>query len=354
VSWQEIRGHDAVVEQFRRSRAQGRLASTFLFVGPPGVGKRTLANKLAQSLLCERSEPGRLDPCGDCPGCQMCLAGTHPDVEVVSRPAGKANIPLELLIGDKEHRMQEGLCHRISLRPFRGGFKVAIIDDADSLNQEGANCLLKTLEEPPPSSVLILIGTSEQKQLPTIRSRCQVIRFRPLADDIVSDLLQQADPGLNSEEASELARLGRGSLHRAMFWRDGELAGFRHALLEELGKAAWDPIEVGRILTAFIESAGKDAAPRRERFRLVLELAIDYYDQLLRGLSGGVVQGDQVLCQAVQQGARSWRGDSETAALCLERCLDALGQLDANANIATLLECWLDDLNQTCWLGRAT
>ena len=77
--------------------------------------------------------------------------------------------------------MREGLCHDIALKPFRGGRKIAIIDDADYLNQEGANCLLKTLEEPPEKSVIILIGTSQQRQLPTIRSRCQIVRFAPLS-----------------------------------------------------------------------------------------------------------------------------------------------------------------------------
>ena len=115
--------------------------------------------------------------------------GTHPDVHLLARPADKAFIPVELFIGDKEHRMREGLCYDISLKPYSGRRKVAIIDDADYFNKEGANCLLKTLEEPPPKSVLILIGTSEQRQLPTIRSRCQVVRFRPLAESDVAEIL---------------------------------------------------------------------------------------------------------------------------------------------------------------------
>ena len=103
----------------------------------------------------------------------------------VARPPGKSFIPVDLFIGDREHRSQEGLCHRLSLRPASEKRRIAIIEDADFLNEEGANCLLKTLEEPPPGSVLILIGTSQQRQLPTIRSRCQVIRFRRLSDEIV-------------------------------------------------------------------------------------------------------------------------------------------------------------------------
>ena len=130
-----------------------------------------------------------MDPCEYCPSCLQVAARTHPDLEIVSKPEDKSFLPLELFIGDKEHRMKEGLCHRIAMKPFQGGRKIAIIDDADFLNAEGANCLLKTLEEPPPQSVLILIGTSPAKQLPTIRSRCQLIRFRPLRTDQVEELL---------------------------------------------------------------------------------------------------------------------------------------------------------------------
>jgi hypothetical protein len=178
--WESLYGHDRAIEQFRRAVRRGRLASTFLLVGPDGVGKRTFALKLAQSLLCERTPEAELGGCGVCPACQQVAALTHPDVRLVAKPADRSFIPIELFIGDREHRLREGLCHDIALKPFRGGRKVAIIDDADCLNQEGANCLLKTLEEPPPRSVLMLIGTSEQRQLPTIRSRCQIVRFLPL------------------------------------------------------------------------------------------------------------------------------------------------------------------------------
>ena len=176
-----LRGHDGVADQFRRALKRGRLASTFLFVGPAGIGKRAFALWLAQGLLCERVPEEKLAPCGACPSCQMVAAGSHPDVETISKPADKAFIPVELLIGDAEHRMRAGLCYNIALKAYSARWKVAIIDDADYLNKEGANCLLKTLEEPPPKSILILIGTSVQRQLPTIRSRCQIVRFQPLA-----------------------------------------------------------------------------------------------------------------------------------------------------------------------------
>ncbi len=215
MSWQSIRGHDRIVEKFRRAIAKGRLASTFLFVGPAGIGKRTFALALAKALLCERSPEQRLEPCGECPSCLQVASLNHPDVELIAKPADKAFIPLELLIGDAEHRMRAGLCYNIALKPFSGRRKIAILDDADYLNKEGANCLLKTLEEPPANSILILIGTSEQRQLPTIRSRCQIVRFSPLSETDVAELLVERGICSDSVTARSAAANSQGSLERA-------------------------------------------------------------------------------------------------------------------------------------------
>ena len=102
------------------------------------------------------------------------------------------------------------------MKPFLGGRRIAIIDDADFFNAEGANCLLKTLEEPPPQSVLILIGTSPARQLPTIRSRCQVIRFLPLPEETVARLLVAKALVTDVAEAARLARFSEGSLQQAI------------------------------------------------------------------------------------------------------------------------------------------
>ena len=149
MAWHGILGHDDVAARFRLGLERGRLASSFLFVGPPGIGKRRFAFGLSQVLLCGVRPEAAMDPCGTCPSCVQVRSLTHPDLEYVRKPDDKAFLPLELLIGDKEHRGRAGLCHRLALKPFMGGRKVAIIDDADFLNPEGANSLLKTLEEPP-------------------------------------------------------------------------------------------------------------------------------------------------------------------------------------------------------------
>jgi DNA polymerase-3 subunit delta' len=346
MSWQEILGHDTIADRFRRALARGRLASTFLFVGPAGIGKRAFALKLAQGLLCERVPEERLAPCGECPSCRQVLAGSHPDVAIVSKPADKSFIPVELLIGDAEHRMRAGLCYDIALKPYSGRRKVAIIDDADYLNKEGANCLLKTLEEPPPKSVLILIGTSEQRQLPTIRSRCQVVRFTLLAEREVAELLVSGGLCEDPAIAQRAAAHGEGSVARAALWCDPTLVEFRGQLLEILSSREFDLLPAAKTLGQFADGGGKESAAKRERLRLAVSLAEELYRAVLLNLTSGQTSGDASLGQAVSR-ACNWLPGDEAAAACLDVCLDAYAHIDANVNQATLIEWWLDELGQT-------
>jgi DNA polymerase-3 subunit delta' len=344
MSWQGIEGHDNVVERFRRSLAAGRLPNTFLFVGPAGVGKRTFALKLAQSLLCETNPPELLQPCGECPGCKQVLAGSHPDLEYLAKDPDSSFLKVEQFIGDREHRMQEGLLARFSLKPTRGRRKVAIIDDADLFNSESANCLLKTLEEPPPGSVLILIGTSEQKQLPTIRSRSQIVRFQPLPEATVVKLLVETGIVADQFEAERLASLSGGGLHQAIALAEPELMEFRRHLLSHLAKENWNSVALAKSINAFVEEAGKEAPPRRERLRRIITFCADFYRQLMLHLSGGQVSGDPQVRETVAGAASTWKGDAIAAADRLQRCLEALAHVDANAHPVTLTEAWIDDL----------
>ena len=344
MTWHGIEGHDDVVEKLRRAVARNRLASSFLFCGPAGVGKRAFALRFAQALLCPARPAETLDPCHVCPSCAMALAGTHPDIEVVAKPEGKADLPLALLIGDDEHRGREGLCHWISLKPFLGGRRIAIIDDADFLNPAGANCLLKTLEEPPPQSVLILIGTSPARQLPTIRSRCQMIRFLPLPEETVARLLVSTGLVTDKAEAARLARYGEGSLQQAIDLADADLWSCRRTLLEKLSVEVLDSVGLAQTVATFIDDAGKEASARRARFRQVVAFAADFYRRLLHVRSDLPLPSDPELRVPLEAAAQHFRGDAMVAAACLERCLDALAQIDSNANQATLIEAWLDDL----------
>ena len=338
-----LRGHDAILDRFRQALARGRLASTFLFVGPAGIGKRTFALQLAQGLLCDRVPEQRLAPCGQCPSCHLVAAGSHPDVEVIAKPADKNFIPVELLIGDKEHRMQAGLLYNISKKPYSGRRKVAILDDADYLNKEGANCLLKTLEEPPPKSLLILIGTSEQRQLPTIRSRCQIVRFQPLAESDVAELLIERGLCNDAALARRAAAHSGGSLALARLWCEDQMSEFRGQLLAALARRERDHAATAKLIAQFADDAGKEAALKRERLRLAVSLAEEFYRGLLLALTSGRPAADRELAAAVAEAAK-WLPDASAAADGLDVCLDAYAHIDANANQALFIDWWLDEL----------
>ena len=344
MAWQDIEGHDTIVERFRNALRRGRLASTFLFVGPAGVGKRKFAEKLAQALLCSQAPAEELAPCGACDACVQVLAHTHPDLYIIEKPQDKSTIPLSLFIGDDNHRMREGLCHDIALKPFMGGRKVAIIDDADYLGEESANSLLKTLEEPPPHSVLILIGTSADAQLPTIRSRSQTIRFGPLTGSTVAEILLARGLAADETQARHLADFADGSLVRAQELADSDLWTFRRDLLASLAQPKLPSVRISHDVCAFVDAAGKEAPARRIRARQVVGFVVDFHRQLLRIQVGLEPEGDHDLLTAINHAGATPTCDAETSLACIDRSLETLGHIDRNAHLTTLVECWLDDL----------
>jgi len=322
--WQGIVGHDDIVERFRLTLESGRLASTYLFVGPPGVGKRRFALEFARSLLCLESPEAALDPCGRCESCGMIAAGNHPDLDVVGLPKDKSTLPIDLFIGDLEHRNQEGLCHRLGMRPFFGRRKVAVVDDADYFSVASANCLLKTLEEPPASALLILIGTSPSRQLPTIRSRSQIVRFRPLEMESVAEILVQSGVVEDRETASRVAALSEGSLDRAKELADSALWGFRDQLFGMLQKPRFDSVRAARAIQAFVDDAGKEASQKRERLRVVLGFALEYYRSQLRAIPESA---DQFLA-------------------ALDSSLAASEHIGRNANVGLVIQWWCESISK--------
>src|SRR5271165_1502686 len=251
VSWHSVRGHDRIVTVLRSNLRNGRFPHAFLFVGPDGVGKRTFARTLAQALLCERNPETMLEPCGTCPGCVQVEAGTHPDLLEVARPDQRQELPIQVI---------RDLCAEFGLKPARGERKIAIVDDLDDMNDEAANAFLKTLEEPPPGAVLILIGTSAELQLETIVSRCQVVRFEPIAEPELAALLLENGVATDPSDAARLAALGEGSVSRATGLADPDLERFRRELIDELAvEHGFDPTELANRLAAFVRQAGKES-----------------------------------------------------------------------------------------------
>jgi DNA polymerase-3 subunit delta' len=335
VSWQRVRGHESLVQSFARVVKRGRLAHAYLFTGPPGVGKRLFAEELAKALLCENPPAGRFAACDDCPACHQVAAGTHPDFFTAGRPEDKVELPIEVI---------RELCQRFSMKSARGRGKVAILDDADDLNDHAANCFLKTLEEPPPRSVLLLVGTNPDRQLATILSRCQVVQFAPLPDPIISDLLR--DQGLaDAALIDRLVRMSGGSLGRAQALAEPSLWDFRRTFLKGIVKSPADTVGLAQAFMRFVEEAGKESAAQRRRAGLVLGLLTDFLNAVLARSVGATPrlaeQGDlQVLEELVK------RLDTEQILALLDRCLEGEMHIDRKVQLVLVLEALVDGLGQ--------
>jgi DNA polymerase-3 subunit delta' len=203
IRFATLRGHQRVRDLLRAAVANDRLSHALLFAGADGVGKRSVALALAAWLLCE--EDGD-DACGACASCRQVAAGSHPDFQLIAVAAGKREIGVDRARDVKRFTQ---------LRPLRGTLKVAVVDDAHVLTTAAQNALLKTLEEPPEHSLLILVANNPDALLPTVRSRCQRVQFSPLPNDAVVDVLTRGH-GMAPATAQQLAALAEGSPGRAL------------------------------------------------------------------------------------------------------------------------------------------
>lgn len=198
--WADVVGQDAAVAQFRRAASpEGSLAQAWLITGPPGSGRSTAARAFAATLQCEQGTG-----CGQCPACRTTLAGTHPDVTVVATD--------KLSIAKEEVR---SLVMTAQRAPATGRHRVLIVEDADRMTAGTFNVLLKSIEEPPPSTVWMLCAPSAEDLAPTIRSRCRLVTLTVPDSDVVAELLRRRD-GIEDQLALRAARAAQGHIGLAL------------------------------------------------------------------------------------------------------------------------------------------
>jgi len=226
-----IVGHEQPKRFLQAALESGRLAHALLFHGEERIGKRLVAKVLAQAVNCELEPPmSPPDACGVCRSCHQIASGTHPDVTILTATSGK---------GETEQTRE--IESRFIYRPLVGTRKIVILDNADLLRQEAANALLKTIEEPPPDSLIILVSSRPDSLLPTIRSRCQDIRFAPLPIATVKEVLQRRR-GLSEPDAQFLAMISGGRLGLALEADAAALRAERAAFLELVGREALESV----------------------------------------------------------------------------------------------------------------
>ena len=270
--WQVV-GQTRSVSLLQRSLEKEVVAHAYLLAGPPHVGKMTLAINLAQALNCEKAEP----PCGECASCQKIASAKHPDIQIIGLTSNdnsaEAKPRAEISI-DQIREMQ----HSANLPPFEGKYKVFIIDGAELLSNEAANCLLKTLEEPV-SRVIFILLTSNDRRLPaTVVSRCQRLELLPLASSEVEAALESRW-GIESPKAKLLARLCHGCLGWALSAAsDDNLLELRAEKIDRLLDVINTDYEER---FAYAAQMAAQFSQNRGLVQEVLDLWLDYWRDLL-------------------------------------------------------------------------
>lgn len=336
MSWNDILGHDRIATMFAHSWESGRLGHAYLFTGPDGIGKRTFAKELANTMLCEKRANSFI-ACGECTGCNLFKNSTHPDFIFATKPVDKNEFPAE--------KIRE-IIDQFGLKSLRGGFKVAVLDDIETLNSNSANAFLKTLEEPPVRSLLILLSKADANQLlPTIRSRCQIVPFSTLSHQQIREILRRNDIE-DHVVGDRLARLSGGSPGMALELNDPDLWVFRQTLLEVFGTEVFDSLEFGKKLQHFVEEAGKDSAPRRKRISLVLKLFINLLQDAVRiAHQVAPVVADDSLVELLEKFVE--RVGLDKIDLWTQRAIAADEQNEHYVQIDLILEAFADFLGRT-------
>jgi len=257
MSFRDVVGHRRLVDLLSRAVARDSLPPSLVLAGPSGVGKRRLAIAVAQALNCVSPRSGKdvVDSCGTCQACTRIARGVHPDVLVVE-PGENGSIKVDQV---------RDIVDRSMYRPFDGKRRVVIIDDADALVPSAQNALLKTLEEPPSSSVFMLVTSRPDLLLLTVLSRCPRLRFRALDDSDVVAVLKGM--GKSETEARAAAVSADGSISRALEASTGELVQARDVARRVLKQAAAtaDPRQRLDGSKDLLENTGKGSAEDRNQ-----------------------------------------------------------------------------------------
>jgi len=316
VPFDDILGHERIIEVFRRSVRSGKTPHSYIFEGIPGCGRRKTALALIQALFCTVADD---DACGECASCRKIAGNNHGDIHFVEPLPDKRDISIEQL---------RDLQRELSLRPYEAPRKACIIEPAERMSVNAANSLLKTLEEPPGNALIILLTENADLLLPTIRSRCQLIRFSPLSPENIRRLLEKN--GLATDLAELLALQSEGSMQRAGELDNETLAARREKLIEYLAA-----LNLDRISTVF--DTAEALAGNRDETLSSLDLLLSFARDAVYLHVG---------CTEIVNNSIRPALEAFAAHLTLERALQMLGDImetrravQRNANNKLALDC---------------
>lgn len=271
---------EKIVNFLTSSFKQNRFSHAYIFLGPEGVGKAFIAKYFAQFVNCENRD---IAPCLVCSNCIRIENNNHPDVYWIKPEEGSQGIKIEAI---------RGLQERISLKPYEAKFKIFILEKADYLLEDAANCLLKTLEEPPLFSILILLAEEKERFLPTIISRCQIVRFTLLKREVIEKFLEE-NYQMDNSKIYFYSKFAEGSLGKAIALVEANYINKRDLILERFlerkkidsdllwkeKKHLLDALSLlsGIFRDAFLEKLGLDnLVVNTDRKELIEKIALSY------------------------------------------------------------------------------
>ncbi len=269
AGFHDILGHEQIIFHLQSAVQSGKVSHAYIFNGPEGSGKRMLAEAFATLLLCESPENG--EPCMECRSCRQAVSHNHPDILYVTHE--KAGIAVD------DVRQQVG--DTVDIRPYDSPYKVYIVDEAEKMNPQAQNALLKTLEEPPEYVVLLLLTTNADLFLPTILSRCVRLDIKAVSDDRIRTHLTTSFD-LSEREVGLCVAFAQGNVGRAIAMATSEALGdIRAHMLRLVASLSGMPsFEIGQELQ-FLEE-------RKEEMPLFLDLLLLFFrDVLLYKSTGG-------------------------------------------------------------------
>jgi DNA polymerase III subunit delta' len=356
---------EKAISSIQCSFAGDKVAHAYIFAGPDGIGKFTTAKEFAKLLLCKNPiEKGDFaDSCGNCASCQAFDAGSHPDFEHVykellefTKEGKNKEPPFEFPIGV----VREFVLDKVSQRPALSTRRVFVLTEAEKLNNESQNCLLKVLEEPPAYCCIILICTRPDTLLSTIRSRCQILRFGPIDEEKIIEKLRQ--PGLSEKQIKFFARLTDGSLGLAGTYSQLEaaeadiyktktdivnaLANFEYKNAIELAETLQKQSKEIASIWAKLAPATSANDIKRKSTGIILQIIITaLHDAMLVNVAAGsqIVNFDQ----PEQIKKIALRFTPEQSAQKIAECFKTLHYLESSVNERLILEQLLLNLAQS-------
>lgn len=214
----DIIGHDTIKEHLKKAIESDHVSHAYILTGETGMGRKSLANAFAMTLLCEK---GKSEPCMECHACKQVMSSNHPDLIFVGHEK-----PGSIGVDD----IREQINDTIMIRPYSSYYKIYIVDEAEKMTVQAQNALLKTIEEPPAYAIIMLLTTNQEAFLPTILSRCVQLKLKPLKDSVVKSYLM-GSLGIKESRADIYAAFARGNLGRAIHLASSEEFQFLYSEL---------------------------------------------------------------------------------------------------------------------------